>query len=58
MKLHKPGSGQQLGSNEMLNEFSDKVPEAKRKPFVMSGEFCLGVTTVLVGLTLILGFIL
>jgi hypothetical protein len=54
MKLRALGSGQQLGSNEMLNEFSDKVPQTKRKPFIMSGEFWLGVTTVLVGLTLIL----
>jgi hypothetical protein len=41
----------------MLNEFSDKVPKGKRKPFVMSGEFWLGVATILIGLTLILGFI-
>jgi hypothetical protein len=41
----------------MLNEFSDKVPDGKRKPFVMSGEFWLGVATVLIGLSIILGFL-
>jgi hypothetical protein len=42
----------------MLNEFSDKAPKGKQKPFIMSGEFWLGVATILIGLTLILGFIL
>jgi hypothetical protein len=42
----------------MLNEFSDKVPEGKRKTFIMSGEFWFGTATVLVGLMLIIGFIL
>jgi hypothetical protein len=42
----------------MLNEFSDKNPSGKQKPFIMSGEFWLGVASVLIGLTLILGFII
>jgi hypothetical protein len=41
----------------MLNEFSDKEPKGKPRPFIMSGEFWLGVATVLISLTLILGFI-
>jgi hypothetical protein len=58
MKLRALGSGQQLGSNDMLNEFSDKVPEAKRKPFVMSGEFWLGVFSVFLIIALVLGFMI
>lgn len=41
----------------MLNEFSDKVPKGKPKPFLFSGEFWFGVATVFIGLTLILGFL-
>jgi hypothetical protein len=41
----------------MLNEFSDRGPNRKRKPFIMSGEFWLGVATVLIGSMLVLGFL-
>ncbi len=41
----------------MLNEFSDRVQKSKPKPFLLSGEFWFGVATVLIGLTLILGFL-
>jgi hypothetical protein len=42
----------------MLNEFSDKVPEGQPRPFVMSGEFWLGVFSVLIIIALILGFMI
>jgi hypothetical protein len=41
----------------MLNEFSDKAPESKRKPFLMSGEFWLGFVSFIICLTLTIGFL-
>ena len=39
----------------MLNERSDRVPPAPRKPLLTSLRFWSGVATVLVSLTLLIG---
>ncbi len=41
----------------MLNEFSDRAPKGKAKPFIMSGEFWLGVISALIGIAVILNFV-
>lgn len=40
----------------MLNEWSDREPKRKRRPFVMSGEFWLGVATVFIAGALLAGW--
>jgi hypothetical protein len=42
----------------MLNEFSDRTPKGPPRPFLLRGEFWLGVFTVLIISALVLGFIL
>jgi hypothetical protein len=42
----------------MLNEFSDKAPEVKPRSFVMRGEFWLVFCAILIGVSLILGFLI
>jgi hypothetical protein len=42
----------------MLNDFSDRGPTRKPKAFILSGEFWLGVATVLIGSMLVLGFLI
>lgn len=40
----------------MLNEWSDRPPPRRPKPFLASGEFWLGITATLIGLALLVGF--
>ena len=41
----------------MLNEFSDKDPNNKPKPFILTAEFWVGIAAVSFGFAFILGLI-
>jgi len=41
----------------MLNEWSDRDPEPRKRPYVLSGGFWSGVGATLVGLALVSGWI-